>query len=66
MASIENVKNRLRQRIAELEAHQKSIKESMAPATIADVETLETKLKDALRDLARRKAELKKKPKKKK
>jgi hypothetical protein len=66
MASIEAAKSRLKRRIAELEAHQKSIEESLTPATLADVEALEAKLKDALQHLARRKDELKKKKKKKK
>lgn len=64
IAGIEDAKAQLRQRIAELDAHQKSLNDSLEPATIADVEALEAKLKDALQDLARRKEQIKKKKKK--
>ena len=60
---IEKAKAMLRERIAELDAHQKAIEDSLTPSTLADVEALEAKLKEALQELARRKEELKKKKK---
>jgi hypothetical protein len=59
IAGIEAAKERLRARITELDAHQKAVEESLTPSSVADVEALEKKLKDALQELARRKEALK-------
>ena len=61
LASIEQAKAQMKERLAELEVYQKSVEESLKPATVADVELLEAKLNEALKELARRKKELQQK-----
>jgi len=58
LESIEQAKTQMKERLAQLEAYQKSVEESLKPATVADVEALEVKLNEALQELARRKKEL--------
>jgi hypothetical protein len=56
--SLDLLKQQLQQVLAEVEATERAMAETMQPQTLAEVEELERKLAEALQDLQRRKAEL--------
>jgi hypothetical protein len=57
----------LQQELAAIEQQEKSVSEALRPQSVADVEELQGKLRDAIADLDKRKQELQKseKPSKK-
>jgi hypothetical protein len=55
------LKAQLQQALTEIENHEKAVNESLKPQTVAEVEELQGKLRDALVELDQRKSELEKK-----
>jgi hypothetical protein len=56
------LKAQLQEALADIEKQQKALEESLRPQTVADVEQLQEKMKEAMSELDKRKAELQKKP----
>jgi len=54
------LKSQLREAIAQIEKQEKLVSESAQPQSVAEIEQLQGKLKEALDELERRKSELKK------
>lgn len=61
---VATLKAQLRQALAEVEKEQQALDESLRPQTVAEVEQLQAKLKDAMAELDNRKLELQKRPEK--
>lgn len=55
------LKAQLQEALADIEKQQKALEESLRPQTLADVEQLQEKMKEAMSELDKRKAELQKK-----